>query len=444
MQNIFRSVAKLKDIPFVRDVLTIQAGSLVLMGAGFLSSVAFARYLGRDSYGLYAVIVAFAGTFSAFFNIGQGQSLYVFFSEAYGKRDRRGMSAVLANFLMVAAVNILLLSLLAALMPLLSLQFYHSEDIGRYARILCFFQISEIGNSMTLIILQSVRRIRLKVFLEQAANLSYLGLAVVALALGGKIWAVLLTQLGVSLFFLPVSLITLWFVARQNQLPGIREAFRIPFAESKQYLAQGLIITADKTIGNFFPQSLFFLFSLFVPAAFIGVAKIAVQLANIPRGILLPQAGDLSTAAFGRMKAEGIPVVRRNAAKLIKHALAFHALLTVGAAVAFPVIIYFFYGVQYWEAIPMMLWLLLILLVNSLYIVNSPLLRLYRKTHLSLYAGLLNWTLMIAGMWILVHILPPSPAFLITYAIGMTTPLVLTWYIFARLLKTDPITVTGV
>lgn len=433
--NFPRYILGLRKLPFVRDVLTIQAGSMVLMAAGFVSSIAFARLLGVEKYGLYAVIVAFAGTFSAFFNIGQGQSLYVFFSEAYGRKDRHAQAAVLSNFVTVASVNVILLVMLTTVLPRLSQYLYGSPEIGNYARILCFFQISEIWNSMTLIILQSLRRIRLKVFLEQAANLSYLGLAVVMLILGGKIWTLLLTQLAVSFFFLPISLITLRIVARKHGLPGVRETLRVPFRESSQYLVQGLVITADKTIGNFFPQGLFFLFSLFVPASFIGIAKIGVQLANVPRSILLPQAGDLSTAAFGKMMAEGTQVVRTNAAKLIKHALAFHALLSLGAAIVFPPVIFWFYGAQYWDAIPMTLWLLLILAINSLYIANSPILRLYRRTHYSILVGILNWTLMIASMIVFVRIMPPMPAFLLTYLIGQTTPLLLTLYIFTRLLR---------
>jgi O-antigen/teichoic acid export membrane protein len=436
--SFFRHILGLKRLPFVRDVLTIQAGSLVLMAAGFLSSIAFARFLGKDGYGFYVVVVAFAGTASSFFNIGQGQSLYVFFSEAFGKKDRRAMSAVLINFLEIACTNVVLLGVLAFVLPMISEQIYGSPEIGMYARILCFFQMSEIFNSMTLTLLQSVRRIRLKVILEQSANLSYLGLAVLVLFLGGKVQAVLFTQMIVSLSFLPVSLVALKIIAKKEDVPGIRETLRVPFGESKQYMGQGLIITADKTIGNFFPQSLFFVFSLFVPAATVGVAKIAVQLANIPRSILLPQAGDLSTAAFGRMKAEGVAVVRKNAAKLIKHALAFHALLTLGAAIAFPPIIFYFYGAAYWDAIPMMLWLLLVLLINSLCIANSPILRLYRKTEYSIIVGLLNWVFMIGGMLLLLKVLPPKPVFVFTYLIGQLTPLLITGYIFTNLLRKDP------
>ncbi len=434
-----RYIFGLRKIPFVRDVLTIQTGSMILMVAGFVSSVVFARYLGRDLYGMYAVIMAFAGTATAFFNIGQGQSLYVFFSEAYGNKDRSAMSAVLANFLMIAVINVLLLGLLAIFMPMLSEHLYGSPVIGRFASMYCLFQISEIGNSMVLVLLQSVRRIRLKVILEQSANLSYIAFAILTLVLGGKLWAVLTVQLVVSLCFLPASLIILRFIARTDGLPEIREVLRIRWSQSSQYLVQGLLITAEKTIGNFFPQGLFFVASLFLPASMIGTIRIASQMTNITRSVVLPQAGDLSTAAFGRMKTSGNMVMRKNAAKLIKHAVAFHTLSTLGAAITFPFIVYYAYGASYLEAIPLTLILLPLSLPLSLCIANSPILRLYRKVPYSIVQALLSWILMLTVLWIFGTIGHPLLGFIIAYGIGMTMPLLMTVYIFTILLRVPKI-----
>lgn len=438
MNTFVRAVLGLRRIPFVRDVLTIQAGSLLFMLAGFVSSILFARLLGIERYGVYAVALAFAGTVNALLNIGQGQSLYVFFSEAYGRKDVRGMAAVLRNFVNIACINIVLLGIVALVMPLLAERLYGAKEIGYYGRIFSVFQITDLWNSMTLIILQSIRRIRLKVFLEQTANLSYLGLAVLSLFLGGGIRGILLTQLGVSIVFLPLSLFALRSVARTHRLPGIREVLRVPWRESEQFLLQGLIITLDKTIGNFFPQGLFFAFSLAVPAAFVGVARIAVQLASIPRNILLPQAGDLSVTAFGRMKAEGPGAVRCGAAKLIKHSVALHAVLTLGAMIAFPPLMYFFYGPQYWQSIPLAIWLLLIMLFSGLSLTNSPILRLYRKTHFSILGGVLAWIGMLSTFFVLIRFFPPAFTFLITFAVGQVIPLLITLYIFTRLLQETP------
>jgi hypothetical protein len=114
-------------------------------------------------------------------------------------------------------------------------------------------------------------------------------------ARSGKVQAVLFTQMIVSLSFLPVSLVALKIIAKKEDVPGIRETLRVPFGESKQYMGQGLIITADKTIGNFFPQSLFFVFSLFVPAATVGVA---IEMKLTEKGFFIYELilGVLSTA----------------------------------------------------------------------------------------------------------------------------------------------------
>lgn len=436
--NLLKHLLGLRRLPFVRDVLTIQAGSFLFMFASFFASVAFARFLGKDSYGTYAVVLAFTATVTTFFNIGQGQSLYVFFAEAFGKKDRDAMSAVLANFLMIATANMALLLLVAWWMPLLSTKLYGDSSIGYLAQLLCIFQISEIWNGMTNILLQSVRRIRFKVILEQSANLSYLGCAIIVLFLGGGVRDVILTQLVVSLAFLPASLFALAYIAKKDRLPGIREVLRVPFKTSRQYLVQGLLMSAEKTIYNFFPQGIFFILSLFSPASTIGILRIAVQLANIPRSVLLPQAGDLSTVAFAKMKQQGVQAIRMNAAKLIKHALAFHTLLSLGAAFLYPLVIHYFYGWEYQEALSITWWLLLILLVSSLHITSSPLVRLYRKTWLSILIGLLNWLCTIAGLLLFVRIVEPKTAFLFAYAIWQITPLLLLLYVFTILLKKPP------
>lgn len=431
----FRYLLSLQKLPFVRDVLTIQAGSMIFMMAGFLASVAFARLLGREQYGLYAVTLAFAGTASQFLNIGQGQSLYVFFSEAHASGDRRAMAAVLKNFLVIACANVLLLGALAAAIPFLGNALYGESEIGQLAQILCIFQITDLWNSANLTLLQAVRRVKWRVTIEQSQNLTYLALAVLSLLLGYGVRGIFLSQLLVSALFLVVSVLAIRDTAKRYVLPGVRETLRVPWRESEQYFKQGLVITLDKSIGNFFPQGLYFVMSLFVPKAFIGVVKISMQLAMIPRSILLPQAGELSVTTFAKMKAESSESVRRGARKLISHALGFHALLSVCAIVLAPFVITSFYGPEFHEAIPITVALIVILLLQSLGIANSPILRLYRRTHISILDGIGSWAAMIIVFIATVNLLGPAKAFVLTFLVGQLVPLLLPLYIFKVLLR---------
>ena len=435
--GLMRYILNLRRLRFVQDVFTIQLGTSLFMLAGFLASIAYARFLGKEQYGFYAVVLAFAGTVGAFFNIGQGQSLYVFFSEAWNRKDKSAMAAVIANYVQIGIVNMFALGVLCVLMPMLSQHLYHDPTIGNLARIYCVFQMTEIWNGMSLIMLQSLRKIRLKVWLEQSANLLTLGSAVTVLALGGGVRGMLLTQLAVGLIAIPVFLLCVRSHVRETLFPSIRDVLHTPFRQSVTYLKEGLLIIADKMIYNFFPQGIFFILSLFVRPKVIGMLRIALQIANIPRTILLPQAGDLSTVAFAKMKTESVTVIRKNAARLIKHGLALHALLTAGAAALAPFVILKLYGVEFADAIMPTEWLLLILLITSLHLTSSPLMRLYRKLPLSIAIGLLNWICMIAVLFVMLQWTNGIVAFLSVYLVFELVPLLLPVYIYGILLPKE-------
>ncbi len=435
MNRYFRYLTGLSSIPFVRDVLTIQIGTSIYMAATFLASIVFARVLGVELYGIYAVTLAFVGTMNTFLNFGQGSSLLVFFAEQHGKKDRRGMATVLRNFLQMSTINSCLMLILALLAPPLSTKLYGSPEIGSYARVLFLFAAIDIWNSMALILLQAMRRIRAKVLLEQGQNLSYLALAVLSLFFGYGIAGIVGTQLIVSALFLPLTLGTLRWIGAYEGLPNLRGVLRVPFRETIPYTLQGFLISVDKNIGNFFPQGLFFLMSLFTTPAIIGIARIAVQLSTLPKTVLLPQVVDLSTTVLAAMRSKGLSVLRRNAARIIKHAFAFHLLMTAGAFVVLPILIPLVYGTQYNAAIPLTLWLLPLNLPNSLCVTNSPLLRLFRKIHYSIIQTLLTWIAMVMIILMGPMIAGVLPAFTIAYGLGQFMPVLLTIYIFTSLLR---------
>ncbi len=435
MNRYVRYLTGLRNVRFVRDVLTIQAGTSVYMAATFASSIVFARVLGVEGYGLYAVILAFVGTVHTFINLGQGPSLLVFFAEQHGKKDRKGMSAVLRNFIQGSIFNTCVLAILAFFAPALSLWLYGRSDIGEYARILFIFQACDIWNSMCLILLQALRRIRPKVLLEQGQNLSAVIFAMLSLWMGYGILGIVLSQLIVSLIFLPLNFGTLRFIAKSEGLPSIRDLVRLPMRATLPYFLQGLLISIDKNIGNFFPQGLFFLLSLIATPAIVGIARIAVQLSTLPKTVLLPQVVDLSTTVLANMRSRGIPFLRKNAIRIVKHAFAFHVLMSVGAMIVYPFLIPIVYGKEYLAAIPLTLLLIPLNLPNSLCVTNSPLLRLFRKIHYSIIQTVATWILMIAILLWGFVLFDPILAFAVAYGLGQLMPATLTVYLFGSLLK---------
>jgi O-antigen/teichoic acid export membrane protein len=287
---------------------------------------------------------------------------------------------------------------------------------------------------MMLLILQALRKIRAKVVLEQSANISVLVGGMLAVIFGFGIQGVFLAQLAVGCVFLLINAVAVRALLKDELFPSVRDLLRSRLRATLPFMGQGALFSVEKTIGNFFPQGLFFLLSLVGAPSQVGLAKIAVQLASLPRMILLPSIGDLSMVVLAKQKAQGIALLRKNSALIIKHAMALHALITFASMIVLPLLVSWFYGAEYLNAIPLTWALLLAGLPAGVTILNSPLIRVFRKNIYSILQALLSWALMITALLLLKPIVGALPAFAVSYAIGQWFYLSITAYIFFGLL----------
>lgn len=434
--NVFSRLFALRSNHFVRDLATMQVGSGIYMVFSLAANIVFARMLGPDEFGLYAVVLAFVATVRAFTNIGHGTAFQVFFAEQFGKRDRLGMAGVLKGFWSLNAVNAVILVCLALLAPTLTAYVYGNDSMGGYAAALFLFSIIDIGNAGTITVLQAVRRIKMKTTLEQGQNISFLTLAMVLLTMGYGLPGLIGAQLFVSASMLCVSFILFRRVSRELSLPTFAEMFRAPKQYVSQYFRQSLLFSVDKNIGGLYPSGLFFVLSLVAQPYAVGLAKIALRLASVPASFLLPQVNELSTTVLANMSGDRM-LMRKAAAKVIKHALAVHAAISVAALVTLPLVVGL-YGERYASAMPIALWLIVLGLFAPLTVVNSPLLRLFRKVHYSFATTTFTLLLMWCAVYALGDLIGPIKSFLFAYLIGQLTPLMLTAYIFLVLLKRQP------
>ena len=425
-------------IPFVRDIFTMQIGKFIYTIVVFGSSIVFARTLGIEEYGIYVVTFSFVSTIKVFTNLGQGSSLQVFFSEEYGKKNTQGMARVLRNYINVSFVNALLLGALALAASFIADLLYDNSSIGQYAQILFLFHIIEIGNSGMLIILQSIRRIRLKTVLEQSANISILLCAIALITLGFGIWGIVMSYLCISGVFLIISIITYRSLLRKYPLPHIRDVLRVPPDEAHPYLVQGLIFSVDKNIGGLYPNGLFFILSLVAPPATVGIARIALQFASLPQMLLHAPVGSLSETVLANLRAQGSAVLRKNAIKVIKHSLFFHIIISLGLLFVIPPTIILLYGHTYAGAIPIALWIIVLAVFIPLSIINSPLLRLYRKIHYSIGMAIINIAIQWSSLYFIAKFVSPEIGFVVGYSIGHLFLLILTAYVLLVLLKPQP------
>ncbi len=412
---------------------------MAYLGATFGASILTARILGTDQFGMYAVALAFTGTVNVFLNFGQGSSLLVFFAEEYAKQGKQGMAIVLRNYLHLSLLNVLILVILILLTPWFARTLYGRSDIALPAQLLFAFDAVDIWSSMGLTILQATRSIRPKVAVEQASNMAVLGCGLFGLLFGFGVTGIVTGQLIAALVMLPVTFIIVRRSVRHSRLPSMKDLWRIRFGQTVPYIGQSVLFAVDKNIGGLFPNALFFLVSLIAPPAAVGVMRIATQIAAMPRTVVLPHVADLSVSVFAKLRASGGDGLRRNAAQVVKHALLLHSLMVLGALIASPFVL-LLYGPQYADAIPLTLVLLPLSLPVSLTITNSPLLRMFRKIHLSIVLTSASWLIAIGGMLLLRSVIAPYTLFALMYGFLYAMPCVLTIYIFRRLLQPLPAT----
>ncbi len=400
---------------FARDVLTLQAGSVLGTGIAFIKSVLFARLLGIEAFGVYATVLAFTGTASIFVNFGQNQAALTFFAERHARADRRGMGAVLKYYLTLSSLGAAILLCLGFAAPALATALYDDASIGPLARLAFLAALAGSFDTFFTIQLQTLRAIRTLTTLENINALLQLLLAGLLLFAGLGIAGIFI-GLGVSNV---VMLCVYGAVAhrrfRSAGLPTLHESLHNKEGV-RPLLKQGLWIAVDKNIGNLFPQSFFFVLSLFSAPAVVGVAQLAFKISSLPKVLLLPHIVRMGMTVLPTLRARHphLSDLRKAWAMLVKHALFFHATLSIGSLLALPPLTILFYGWEFRAVIAPSLWLLLIHIISALNVGNSPLYRLLGKAHIPAIFGAVALPLQLLTLFVLLQALPPLQAFVWT------------------------------
>ena len=323
------------------------------------------------------------------------------------------MGTVLKYYLTLSSLGAFILLCLAVSAPQLSAIFYNDASIGIFARLAFFATLVGSFDSFFTIQLQAVREIRTLTILENINALLQLFL-MATLLFAGKGIAGIFLGLGISnIVMLCVYAIVSRKYLRSREIPGTVESVRS--SESiRPFLKQGLWIAVDKNIGNLFPQSFFFVLSLFSTPAIVGIAQLAFKISSLPKTLLLPQIVRMSTTVLPAIHARSRSELRKAWALLVKHALFFHAIASIGCLVVLPPLTLFLYGWEFSDVIPPMLWLILIHIISALNVGNSPLYRLLGKARVPALFGMIALPLQLACFVILLGLMPPLPAFVWT------------------------------
>lgn len=404
-------------IPFVQNFATFQISTIFLTLITLLSSVVQARLLGAATYGFLAVISAFSGLLNVMTSLGQETTLTMFFSEAFGKKDRRGMEDVVRYFVLMSIASIVAVLLLAMLAPQIAILFSTEEKIGHYARMLILLVALQAPPTLYFLLLQLTHRVHVIAIYENLRGFGQFAICLLFLLNGMGIDGVLWSMFIPAAICFPLCVILYEKEAQELQLPTIRHSLlTIGSPRSGTYFVQGLWIALDKSFANnLFPNIFFMILNSTTSLASVGLFKLALRLATLPSSLIMPNVTRLTNVQIPMLIGENLARARAASVKVLKGSLGLSILTVLGAAVCIPPLLPYVYGNEFRGAIAPFLLLLPLNVLSASGIVTIPLLRLFRRT----YASVLSTATGIAiGVWLYFFLLPYSNA-LIAMSVGV-------------------------
>lgn len=265
---------------FFRHASILQAGSFVQFGISFVGSIAIARLLGPDQYGVWAIAIALAGIFALFLDWGQGGGAMVLFSKAYAKGDAQEMRNIggfyiRTTILLYAGVGLVLFLFSGWLGGI----FYGRSDIAWYVRFLLLAGFIATGSGLVSIILQVVRSIVPLTSIEIVDQFLKTGMMLAGLFMGFGIYGVAGGQaIGALLGFV----VALWVYRKRVQplglVPHIRSMLLAArHSASRAYLKFSFPIAVDKNISELYQLGALMILGHLAQPADVGYFKIALS-----------------------------------------------------------------------------------------------------------------------------------------------------------------------
>jgi len=400
MRKFFDSLLRIK---FVRDIATLQVGTVVGTVCGLLSSILFARLLGLGGYGEYAIILAFTGIFHFFTNLGQQTTTLTFLSEAYGKKSKEEITKVLHYYVFVSCLTIFLLGILIVISPMLTQWIYQSKEYGILAQIVFLSAMIDPLFVLMTVVLQVVREIRILTIIENARITLQLGLAVAFLLLGygvaGILWS---SMIGTALF----ALIALSFyprIRRSYDLPKLIDVLRVKgYKHLWKYGRDGIWIALNKNIANLYPTIFLFMLSTQVRESVVGLIRMGFQLGQLPTSLVLSNISRMASSVIPTLAGKGVSI-RKALLRLGRYSGMIHISVSICGLLIIPPLIPYVYGEAFRVAMYPFLVVVILHIPNVVYTLIMPILRLYSRTY---YAIVFN----VSGMLLAIALFVLAPS----------------------------------
>lgn len=374
--NILDRVKKWRHISFVKDTAVMQMGSGFSTFINILASVAFARILLPEKYGVYSLVFALAGLFALFMNLGADRATLILFADAFEKKDKKEVLNIFIYFLKISLIVSLGIGGLAIIIsPIVSTYMYGDPYVGELVRLVILANILGVFYEIISIILQVMRKIKGYVFFDNIKNLLRI-LFGFALIFSLGVFGVLVGYLLSVIVSMILSIFAYSYLQRKYEiLPSFKEIINNwKGVYIRNYFKFGFLIAVNQNIGQLYSVLPVLFLSLFYPTETVGYFNIAMKYVSLPLVFLSP-VSQLLAVRLPQLKASSSPLFARNFYKvsLISGVIAFF--LIIPAIIIAPFVIKFFYGSLYIESIKIVYWLIPFTVLSGFSVGIGPLFR---------------------------------------------------------------------
>lgn len=388
----------------VKDIFTLQTASFINRAINIASSIVFARILGPDNYGLYALIFVFTGLLGLT-DIGYTRAAVVLLPEAYIKRDKKAIKNILTSLLKINLVFYLPLYLLIIIFaPYLTNQLYHNPEIGSLARLVIFAMILFSFSSILNLNLEARRKMKHLAIIENASIFLKGLLAVIFVIAGLGLFGIVLGHaIGMVVITLSSFIIYLYWSRKDEYIPSLLSLLKnLKQISIKYNLKFSLTISADSHLGKFLFDSLpILILSLIATPAVVGFYKIALSYVSLPTMLISP-ISRLLNVKFPQDKTIDIKLLKKNFYRSAFLIGAIFIFILAPFVLLSPYIIPLFYGAEFIPAVKISYALAGFIVFAGLGIGFGPIYRATKKVHLGILFNIFR-TIFGAIMFIIMY-----------------------------------------
>jgi len=429
VQRLIERIERLGRSRFVRDTITLQAGSLALTVIGAVAFVVVARGLGREAYGVYQLVLNSYGLLMTLNLTGLGPATITRLAEAIGAGDREQVRDLMGFFVQVSLAMAVLMLVAAALFgPALAVNPVISDLLLVY--MLTLFLLP--WYHLLLLVLQAAREMPRMTLLENAGSLVEAVLKIAVVLLGWGAGGVIGALVATAAVKAAASLILYRRLQRRRPelLPAVGEVLSAARHNSpRPYWRFGFLLAVDKNVVALYtllPVQALAMVSGEAAAGFLRLGLHALSYATMLfNGILTNLEARLPALAGQGDYARLVDNVRRVQRYLIPIAAGLYGVFALLAPLVAPIL-----GEEYVPAIPVIRVLCLYGLVTGIGGVFGPLYRTLRLMRgiLAIKIGTLL-ALAAPGLWLITRYGEVGGAWVIVllYALSVALTIALVW-----------------